>query len=92
MDEDEEEDMPSLVDVEEGEEEEEFDDDPELIPADDDETTKAPPQARKHKETIDSSTKITKWQDKSVQEEDIRFQLFLRGIELTPEQEEDSKT
>ena len=88
MDEDEEEDMPPL-DVEEGEEEEEFDDDPELIPADDDETTKAPPQARKHKETIDYSTKITKWQDKSVQEEDIRFQLFLRGIELTPEQEEE---
>ena len=29
---------------------------------------------------------------KSVQEEDIRFQLFLRGIELTPEQEEESKT
>ena len=86
---DEEEDMPPLVDVEEGEEEEEFDDDPELIPADDDETTKAPPQARKHKETIDYSTKITKWQDKSVQEEDIRFQLLLRGIELTPEQEEE---
>ena len=89
MDEDEEEDMPPLVNVEEGEEEEEFDDDPELIPADDDETTKAPPQARKHKETIDYSTKITKWQDKSVQEEDIQFQLFLRGIELTPEQEEE---
>ena len=89
MDEDEEEDMPPLVDIEEGEEEEEFDDDPELIPADDDETTKAPTQARKHKETIDYSTKLTKWQDKSVQEEDIRFQLFLRGIELTPEQEEE---
>ena len=86
---DEEEDMPPLVDIEEREEEEEFDDDPELIPADDDETTKAPTQARRHKETIDYSTKITKWQDKSVQEEDIRFQLFLRGIELTPEQEEE---
>ena len=65
------------------------DDDPELIPADADESTKAPNQPRKHKETIDYSTKITKWQDKSVQEEDIRFQLFLRGIELTPEQEEE---
>ena len=86
---DEDEDMPSLIDIEEEGEEEETDDDPELIPADDDETTKAPPQARKHKETIDYSTKITKWQDKSVQEEDIRFQLFLRGIELTPEQEEE---
>ena len=82
-------DMPPLVNIEEGEEEEDFDDDPELIPADDDETTKAPAQARRHKETIDYSTKITKWQDKSVQEDDIRFQLFLRGIELTPEQEEE---
>ena len=82
-------DMPPLVNIEEGEEEDDdFEDDPELIPADDDETTKAPTQARKHKETIDYSTKITKWQDKSVQEDDIRFQLFLRGIELTPEQEE----
>ena len=83
-----EDDMPPLVNIEEGEEEEDFDDDPELIPADDDETTKAPAQARRHKETIDYSTKITKWQDKSVQEDDIRLQLFLRGIELTPEQEE----
>ena len=84
-----EDDMPPLVNIEEGEEEEDFDDDPELIPADDDETTKAPAQARRHKETIDYSTKIAKWQDKSVQEDDIRFQLFLRGIELTPEQEEE---
>ena len=84
-----EDDMPPLVNIEEGEEEEDFDDDPELIPADDDEATKAPAQARRHKETIDYSTKITKWQDKSVQEDDIRFQLFLRGIELTPEQEEE---
>ena len=72
-------DMPPIVNIEEGEEEEDFDDDPELIPADDDESTKAPAQPRKHKETIDYSTKITKWQDKSVQEDDIRFQLFLRG-------------
>ena len=86
---DEEDDMPPLEDIEEGEEEEDFEDDPELIPADDDETTKAPGQPRKHKETIDYSTKISKWQDKSVQEDDIRFQLFLRGIELTPEQEEE---
>ena len=84
-----EDDMPPLLNIEEGEEEEDFDDDPELIPADDDETTKAPAQARRHKETIDYSTRITKWQDKSVQEDDIRFQLFLRGIELTPEQEEE---
>ena len=84
-----EDDMPPLLNIEEGEEEEDFDDDPELIPADDDETTKAPAQARRHKETIDYSTKITKWQDKSVQEDDMRFQLFSCGIELTPEQEEE---
>ena len=82
-------DMQSLVNIEEGEEEEDFDDDPELIPADDEEETNTPPSSRKHKETIDYSTKITKWQDRSVQEDDIRFQLFLRGIELTPEQEEE---
>ena len=37
------------------------DDDPELIPADADESTKAPALARRHQETIDYSTKITKW-------------------------------
>ena len=58
-------DMQSLVNIEEGEEEEDFDDDPELIPADDEEETKAPPLSRKHKETIDYSTKITKWQDRA---------------------------
>ena len=81
--------MPPLVDIEEGEEEEDLEDDPELIQADDDDATKTPAQPRKHKETIDYSTKLTKWQDKSVQEDDIRFQLFLRGIELAPEQEEE---
>ena len=88
MDNDDDEDMPSLVDIEEGGEEEETDDDPELIP-DGEQSTQVPPVSRKHKETIDYSTKMTKWQNKSVQEEDIRFQLFLRGIELTPEQEEE---
>ena len=86
---DEEDEMPPLVNIEEGEEEEDFDDDLELIPADDDETTKAPGISRKHKKTIAYSKKITKWQDKSVQEDDIRFQLYLRGIALTPEQEEE---
>ena len=50
-------DMPPLVNIEEGEEEEDCEDDPELIPAEDDETTKAPNQERRHKETIDYSTK-----------------------------------
>ena len=92
MDDEEEDDTPPLEDVEEeGEEEEEFDDDPELIPDAqfNDSSTIGATQSRRHKETIDYSTKLTKWQDKSVQEEDIRFQLFLRGIELTPEQEEE---
>ena len=70
-----------IAEEEEEEEEEEFEDDEEEMPK----TT----QKRKHKETIDHSTKITKWQDRSVQEEDIRFQLFLRGIELTHEQEDE---
>ena len=43
------EDMPPLINVEEGEEEEDFEDDPELIPADQDETTRPPPISRKHK-------------------------------------------
>ena len=85
---DEEDVMPPLEDIEEGEEEEEFEDDPELIPADDDETTKAPGQARKHKETIDYND-ITKWKQRDVSTDDILFQLYLRGITLEKEQEED---
>ena len=50
---------PTELAEEEGqEEEEEFEDDEEEMPR----TT----QARKHKETIDYPTKITKWQDRSV--------------------------
>ena len=61
-----------IAEEEEEEEGEEFEDDEEEMPK----TT----QARKHKQTIVYSTKITKWQDRSAQVEDIRFQLFLRGI------------
>ena len=41
------EDMPPLINVEEGEEEEDFEDDPELIPADVDESTKTPTDIKK---------------------------------------------
>ena len=86
---DEEGDMPPLEDIEEEEEEEDFEDDPELIPADIDESTKAPNQARKHKETIDYNDNITRWRGRDVSTDDILFQLYLRGITLEKEQEED---
>ena len=82
--------MPPLVNIEEGgeEEEEEFEDDPELIPADDDETAKAPEISRKHKETIDYNENIDRWKNKDVSAGDILYQLHLRGIQLTEEEEE----
>ena len=86
---DEEDVMPPLEDIEEGEEEEDFEDDPELIPADIDESTKAPNQARKHKETIDYNDNITRWRGRGVSTDDILFQLYLRGVTLEREQEED---
>ena len=89
MDNDEFEDMPPLINIEEGEEEEEFEDDPELIPADEDETTRPPPISRKHKETIDYNENIDRWKNKDVSADDILYQLHLRGIQLTAEQEEE---
>ena len=88
MDNDEFEDMPPLINVEEGEEED-FEDDPELIPADEDETTRPPPISRKHKETIDYNENIDRWKNKDVSADDILYQLHLRGIQLTEEQEEE---
>ena len=91
MDNDEFEDMPPLINIEEGEEEEEedFEDDPELIPADEDETTRPPQISRKHKETIDYNENIDRWKNKDVSADDILYQLHLRGIQLTAEQEEE---
>ena len=66
MDNDEFEDMPPLINLEQGEEED-FQDDPELIPADEDETTKPPPISRKHKETIDYNENIDRWKIKMFQ-------------------------
>ena len=44
-------------------------------------------QTRTHKETIDYSTDINHWKGSTVKEEDILFQLHLRGAGLTEEQE-----
>ena len=89
MDNDEFEDMPPLVNIEEGEEEEDFEDDLELIPADEDETTRPPPKSRKHKKTIDYNENISRWRLNDVTADDILYQLHLRGIQLTEEQEEE---
>ena len=47
-----EEETPSLVNIEEGEEDDDFEDDPEIVPADDDTTTKAKSQSRRHKKLL----------------------------------------
>ena len=77
----EEDDMPPLETptevAEEGEEE-----------TDDDET-QVPPQSRKHKETIDYNENIERWRQKDISVDDILYQLHLRGIKLTEEQEEE---
>ena len=83
------EDMPPLINLEEGEEEEDFEDDPELIPASEDETAKAPQIPRKHKETIDYNENIDRWKNQHVSVDDILYQLHLRGIQLTEEQKEE---
>ena len=45
-------------------------------------------QTRTHKETIDYSTDINHWRGSTVKEEDLLFQLHLRGAGLTEEQEQ----
>ena len=67
------------TDEEEEEEEEEYDDD----------ETQVPQQSRKHKETIDYNENIDRWRNKDVSVDDILYQLHLRGIKLTEEQEEE---
>ena len=77
-------DMPPLETpteaAEEGEEEEEETDDDE---------TQVPPQSRKHKETIDYNENIERWRQKDISVDDILYQLHLRGIKLTEDQEEE---
>ena len=48
-----------------------------------------PPKSRKHKETIDYNDNIGRWKQSDVSVDDILFQLHLRGITLTEEQEEE---
>ena len=55
----------------------------------DDEETQVPPQSRKHKETIDYNENIDRWRQKDISVDDILYQLHLRGIQLTEEQEEE---
>ena len=63
------------------------DDDPELIPAGDDEITKAPGISRKYKEIIDYNENIDRWKNKDISVDGILYQLYLRGLQLTEEQE-----
>ena len=75
------EDLPPLetpTEVAEEEEEEE-----------DDDETQVPPQSRKHKETIGYNENIDRWRQKDISVDDILFQLHLRGIQLTGEQEQE---
>ena len=77
------EDLPPLetpTEVAEEEEEEEEEDDDE---------TQVPQQSRKHKETIDYNQNIDRWRQKDISVDDILYQLHLRGIKLTEEQEEE---
>ena len=78
--------MPELEPIE-GEEEEQMEDDEEV--EDDDVETQVPPQSRKHKEMIDYNNKIERWRQKDLNFEDILFQMHLRGINLTKEQQEE---
>ena len=79
-DEEEDEDLPPLetpTEVAEEEEEEEEDE------------AQVPTQSRKHKETIDYNENLSKRRQSHVTVDDILFQLHLRGIQLTEEQEEE---
>ena len=82
---DEEEELPPLeTPTEIAEEDEEDDEDEELIP---DDEMKTP--SRKHKTTIDYDENINKWRSRNVSADDIMFQLYLRGITLEKEQEDE---
>ena len=82
---DEEEEMPPLeTPTEIAEEDEEDDEDEELIP---DDEMKTP--SRKHKTTIDYDENINKWRSRNVSADDIMFQLYLRGITLEKQQEDE---
>ena len=61
----------------------------EVAEEEDDDETQVPPQSRKHKETIDYNENIERRKNKDVSVDDILYQLHLRGIQLTEEQEEE---
>ena len=84
IDEEEEELPPLETPTEIAEEDEEDDEDEELIP---DDEMKTP--SRKHKTTIDYDENINKWRSRNVSADDIVFQLYLRGITLEKEQEDE---
>ena len=50
-----------------------------------------PPQSRKHKETIDDNETIDRWRQEDISADAILFQLHLRGIQLTEDQEEEQE-
>ena len=77
-----EEELPPLEPVESEEE---------LIPADDDDLaeTEVPPRSRKHKETIAYNTNMAYWKGKDVSLDDLKFQLYIRGVELTDTQKQE---
>ena len=79
-DEEEDEEMPPLETPTEVAEEEEDDDE---------EETEVSTKRRKHRETIDHNEDISRWRQNDVTTNDILFQLHLRGIQLTEEQEEE---
>ena len=89
----EDEDLPPLeTPTEVAEEEEEEEEDDALASSGrsrDDDETHMRPQYRKHKETIDYNENIDRWRQKDISVDDILFQLHLRGIKLTEEQEEE---
>ena len=79
----EDEDLPPLetpTEVAEEEEEEEEEDDDE---------TQVRTQSRKHKEAIDYNRNIDRWKRSDVSADDLLFQMYLTGIQLTEEQEEE---
>ena len=54
-----------------------------------DEETEVSTKHRKHRENIDYNDDISRWRLNDVTTNDILFQLHLRGIQLTAEQEEE---
>ena len=83
--------MPELepsTKQEEREEEEEREEDL-VVDVEDSDISSTAPQTNKNTQRNDYSTSIKHWKGSAVKEEDILFQLHLRGAGLTKEQEEE---